>query len=469
MRDEQYTRRRLLKWGGTAGTGAMVGLAGCGGNTEGGTTTDGGDGNGNGNGNGMGGTTTAGGTTTTTSGGTDTAELSLVPADATVVGRVDVRTLLDGPIVRGGVERTLGMIAEQDPEYSGPTSYEAVLSTARETSGLDPRGLRTVTTFWAGPAGTTSGAVMRTDWATADLVDALETMGTTLSERSYGGTTLYVADEGQTALADLGDGQFALGSEGAIRRVVDVDNGEAAPVEGTVVSAFERAPAGPMRFGADLTDQPVPEDNPLSSVRTVWGGIGADGDQRQFLVAMDAGDASAAGELSTLIETSLQRARTQFEEEPQFSEEFGDVVDMVSAVEVNQDGSTVTISYAASASESGAVGTLLAAVVASFVLGLGSRPPRIPQASFAFEYDADAGSVTITHQAGDHIEAGNLYVVVDSREETWAARSSELGPAEMVKAGNRVTVEMAADATVRIVYRGEDGSGVLARFSGPDA
>ncbi|QGA83251.1 type IV pilin [Halomicrobium sp. LC1Hm] len=57
-----------------------------------------------------------------------------------------------------------------------------------------------------------------------------------------------------------------------------------------------------------------------------------------------------------------------------------------------------------------AITVILAAVIASFVLGLGDQTQTTPTASFSFDYDADDNEVAITHDGGDPIAASELYV-----------------------------------------------------------
>jgi flagellin-like protein len=58
-----------------------------------------------------------------------------------------------------------------------------------------------------------------------------------------------------------------------------------------------------------------------------------------------------------------------------------------------------------------AITVILAAVIATFVLGLGEQVSQTaPQASFGFDYDSEEGNITISHDGGDTIEAQNLLV-----------------------------------------------------------
>jgi FlaG/FlaF family flagellin (archaellin) len=62
-----------------------------------------------------------------------------------------------------------------------------------------------------------------------------------------------------------------------------------------------------------------------------------------------------------------------------------------------------------------AITVILAAVIASFVLGLGDQNNPAPTADFQFDYDSDFGNgddglVTVTHGDGDSVLAENLYI-----------------------------------------------------------
>jgi len=59
-----------------------------------------------------------------------------------------------------------------------------------------------------------------------------------------------------------------------------------------------------------------------------------------------------------------------------------------------------------------AITVILAAVIASFVLGLGDQNNPAPTADFNFDYNTDPGTpeLTITHGDGDALDPNNLYV-----------------------------------------------------------
>jgi len=138
-----------------------------------------------------------------------------------------------------------------------------------------------------------------------------------------------------------------------------------------------------------------------------------------------------------------------------------------------------------------AITVILAAVIGTFVLGLGDQlQTTAPQASFGFDSAESKTLVTITHESGDSIEGTNLAVKTtsavfngtdsetgdysDSTSSTWA----EMGE-DTVNAGSSVTIgyESGGDGdsdfageTIRVVYDNpdSDSSSTLGKFEVPE-
>jgi flagellin-like protein len=129
-----------------------------------------------------------------------------------------------------------------------------------------------------------------------------------------------------------------------------------------------------------------------------------------------------------------------------------------------------------------AITVILAAVIGTFVLGLGENVQSTsPSASFGFDYDAsgstssgsgslydsgDGGDLTITHESGDALQ-NSLLSVVDGND---GPVNSPFSSSE-VSAGSSTTIDIDSDDTVRIVWTSQSGdnSATLGTFSGPDA
>lgn len=135
-----------------------------------------------------------------------------------------------------------------------------------------------------------------------------------------------------------------------------------------------------------------------------------------------------------------------------------------------------------------AITVILAAVIGTFVLGLGSSVQQTtPQASFGFEESNSSWNVSVTHQSGEAIPADQLNITSDktynnsnvpgtsgTTSQSWADLSSTLTDSDDVTAGEEVKIwgEAGNDlggATIRIVWFSDQGSNsaTLANFDVP--
>jgi len=124
-----------------------------------------------------------------------------------------------------------------------------------------------------------------------------------------------------------------------------------------------------------------------------------------------------------------------------------------------------------------AITVILAAVIASFVLGLGDQNNPAPTADFDFDWEntgSSTGPLTITHNEGDEIEVQNLYVRGNSDMGTtgsWAGEDDGGSPA-VVKAGMSWEITGTASGyDARVVWEDPDSdqTSTLAKDQGPDA
>ena len=127
-----------------------------------------------------------------------------------------------------------------------------------------------------------------------------------------------------------------------------------------------------------------------------------------------------------------------------------------------------------------AITVILAATVATFVLGLGEQDDPAPTANFDFEYDSTASELTITHTDGDEIDASQIFVRgeldssvtapgTDPPDDWESLAGSSVGT---VAAGNSVTLSSVTDSyVVRVVWEDPDSdqTSTLSTDSGPDA
>ncbi|WP_153952673.1 type IV pilin [Halosegnis longus] len=99
-----------------------------------------------------------------------------------------------------------------------------------------------------------------------------------------------------------------------------------------------------------------------------------------------------------------------------------------------------------------AITVILAAVIGTFVLGLGSNVQSTPTAQFDFEYNS--GTVTVTHEGGDSIDPGTLSITDnDGGSTTWSSYSGS-----SVSSGDSQDFTYNGAATeIRVIWEPQSG------------
>jgi flagellin-like protein len=133
-----------------------------------------------------------------------------------------------------------------------------------------------------------------------------------------------------------------------------------------------------------------------------------------------------------------------------------------------------------------AITVILAAVIGTFVLGLGQGVQSAPQAQFTIETtNMNDGLTTndafvITHDGGDTIESANVQIIVDGTlvytdggaattvvapDDTWAAEINAGDAQQIEEQGTNDVFE--SDDTVRVVWQSanSDKTQTLAKFT----
>ena len=131
-----------------------------------------------------------------------------------------------------------------------------------------------------------------------------------------------------------------------------------------------------------------------------------------------------------------------------------------------------------------AITVILAAVIGTFVLGLGDQVQNnAPQAQFTFDYDGGTsgtdGVLTITHESGASIDESQLTVEADdgSNIDPGDCKGGSWSSGDEVSAGDSCEVvetggtDALDSKTVRVIWtsQGGDNSDTLRRWDGPNA
>ena len=135
-----------------------------------------------------------------------------------------------------------------------------------------------------------------------------------------------------------------------------------------------------------------------------------------------------------------------------------------------------------------AITVILAAVIGTFVLGLGDQVQSTsPQASFSFDFESSTsggscgdiadsgttGTLDVTHDGGDAINENRLSLTtaggtVSDLKASCSAISSD---GEDVSAGTTLDVDVGGQDTLRVVWESSDGenTATLGKWDGPNA
>jgi len=110
-----------------------------------------------------------------------------------------------------------------------------------------------------------------------------------------------------------------------------------------------------------------------------------------------------------------------------------------------------------------AITVILAAVIASFVLGLGDSQQQTPTASFDYDYDSNNSELTITKSSGDDITSNQVTITGDSANTTFHDQIGSLGSGDDITSGDSFTLNdssttptISAGDEVRITWSAED-------------
>ncbi|PSP91331.1 type IV pilin [Halobacteriales archaeon QS_4_66_20] len=124
-----------------------------------------------------------------------------------------------------------------------------------------------------------------------------------------------------------------------------------------------------------------------------------------------------------------------------------------------------------------AITVILAAVIASFVLGLGDQNNPAPTTDFDFNYDSSGPNVVVTHSDGDSLDPANVYMRGNFGSEVqWP--SSNTNSDGMVASGNSYDLSVSgapgtdgAEYTINVVWEDPDSdtTSTLSTDEGPDA
>lgn len=280
------------------------------------------------------------------------AAADVVPAQADFVASVDVTGLM--------TDQTLNELANStlDEESEEVEDTGDARESFQEETGLDPAKLhRAVVFMQTDEEAEYAGVVLETDWATEDVVAAIENDSETeVEETTYGEKTVYrpAEDSGSEDgwLAVLDDGRYAAGSEDAVKDAIDVANGDADSLDGDLREAFENTSEDSyLRFASTVPQDEVPADemgggqfdtSSFNQVEIVAGEHAVEDGNVSVTLNMEVASTSDAEDIMNTLDGALRLYTANLGDETMRA--------VLEDISVSQDGTTVTV-HAESPSE----------------------------------------------------------------------------------------------------------------------
>lgn len=291
---------------------------------------------------------------------TATDPLDSVPANVDVVTQMDVQvdnettaaiadelnaTAFVGGETDGDGAPWTGMVAANGSGL-GPNDVDRITAFARLPGSANETAMASSNTSVLGGGELYAGAIVETDASWEQIVQATDGKLDEADERSVGDSTVYVVDghDAEIWIGDLGGDTFAVGTEAAVRDVIETRAGEADPFSGELRTAFETADEGAMKVAVDLPDGAVqsveegsqgeiPVDLDLPEVRVLT-----------FVADTDGANVSMAAQLTTANEGGASELAGLFQLASGVGEQMGEKdLSLLEGLNVEQDGRHVTV------------------------------------------------------------------------------------------------------------------------------
>lgn len=180
--------------------------------------------------------------------------LDAVPADVDYVGHLDAEAMHEDPAIAKAT-RAGFRFQERVAVYEGPAFRR---SFAVGPSSLDRSAASSITYFGRANGSAYRARIVRADWATTDLVTAVERANDVTLTRRDGEPPMYVDSTGSVAVTVLGEDRYAVGNATAVRDAVAVSEGEAPAVDGPLRRTMEHQRPAHARFAFRFDPTAVP-------------------------------------------------------------------------------------------------------------------------------------------------------------------------------------------------------------------
>jgi len=266
---------------------------------------------------------------------------------------VDTVVRLDMTITNDRATQLLALAGGASVPGGGSDNASGFRATFENQTGIDAQQADEIVVFSAVNDSVSSnttyvGAILHTDASTDAAVAGVQnTTSTAYAEQTVSGQRVYAPTNGTGYwVGVLGDGQIVVGTQAAVTDTVGVTAGAAESFGGPLRTAYDGTRNGTVRFATTSPDVLLPPDAAFVTnvqlyrdLQAVGGAYYLDGSRTGVEVQLRTNNANNAQSVAQATNGTAAILRNSLENET--------AIEAVNAVEIDQQGSTVTVSYEA--------------------------------------------------------------------------------------------------------------------------
>lgn len=178
--------------------------------------------------------------------------IELVPQGANFVASIHIERILNDQNIRDTYNE-----AEKEPGQ--PQTWDEVLEKIVEETGIDPADFAQAVVFMditTMEQNQYIGAIVEGTFEEEPFIDNIEEqMGEKLNTRAYEDNTLYIDDNEEFTMAFLSEEMLLVGTEKAVKDIIDVNNGDRKSISGPVLDTYEQLGDALIKLALELPEE----------------------------------------------------------------------------------------------------------------------------------------------------------------------------------------------------------------------
>jgi hypothetical protein len=178
--------------------------------------------------------------------------IELVPEGANFVARIHIDKILNDQNIRE-------LYDEAEKESGQPQTFDEALEEMVKETGIDPADFAQAVVFLditTMEQNQYIGAIVEGTFEEEPFIDNIEEqMGEKLNSRAYKDNTLYIDADEEFAIAFLSEEMLLVGTEKAVKDIIDVNNDDRKSITGPVLDTYEQLGDALIKLALELPEE----------------------------------------------------------------------------------------------------------------------------------------------------------------------------------------------------------------------